>query len=207
MIKGSQRNRTSRAGKNRGAFSHPPPIDPQLRQEMRLRFTCTTAAVAKVITWQNLLDTIIVATSAITAVDLFDTVKIKKVEVWAVPVQGNAPQAVRVQFGGVQGSPSGSGRVFSDTSMGVTPAHVLAVPEKLSTDAMWQLSNAYTAFLLTCPVAAVIDVVVSFRTIQNVAVVAAAVPAAATVGEMYFRGLDGLAAAGTTLPADAPLTA
>ncbi len=204
-MKGPRKN--GRAVGVDGALRHPPTITPQIKQTLRLRFTCTTAAVAKAIRFQDLTDAVNVAATATTAFCLFDLVKLREVEVWAIPVQGNAPQTVTVQFAGQSSSVDGDGRLFSDTSMGISPAHVRCRPEPLSVAGLWQDQNANTAFLLTCPIAAVVDVTVSYRTIPTLAPVATSVaPAGATAGELYFRGLDGAAAAGTTLPAVAPTT-
>lgn len=186
-------------------ISRPPTIDPQLKQTFRLRFSCTTAAVGLQITYRNLLDTIFVASAAAVGWDVFDVVKLKAVEVWAAPVQGGAPTPVRVRFTGNAGF-VGDGHVVADTSMGVQPAHIIARPQKLSLPALWSESNTGVCFELTCPVGAVVDVMLAFRQVDTVAPVATAhVPVVATVGQFYFRGLDGLAVAGTTLPADAPL--
>jgi len=182
-------------------IAHPPVIQPQLKHRQRLRFTCTTAQNQANISFRNILDGINIATTAATAYQLFDQVKIHAVEVWAAPVQGAAPAVVSVAFGGQTLGALGDGRVWGDSSMGVEPAHVRAVPQRQSQAAQWQVSGASVALELTCPVAAVIDVDVSFRTVPAISPAAVQnVPAAATVGQLYYRGLDGLAAAATQLP-------
>lgn len=189
-------------------LSHPPPIQPQIKQRMRLRYTCTTAATNKAITFFNVLDAVIIAnTGAGAGVQIFDQCKIHSVEVWSAPAQGAASAQCSVQFSGAVAGFAGDGKVVSDNSMGVTPAHVRAIPEKMSQAALWQFQSANTAFLLTCPVGSVIDVDVSFRVISAAVPTATGAIAGAVVGQIYYRGLDSLAVAATTLPAQAPLTA
>jgi hypothetical protein len=190
------------------AISHPPPINPQLIYSQRFRFSCTTAATNKVITFQDLLDMMGVAVTAILGYELFDQVKLSAVECWAVPILGANTQ-VSVQFAAAQAGGVGDGRVHSDSSMGIEPAHVLARPNVMSQTAQWQTyQSAGSCFLLTCPVGAVIDVACSFRTLSALAPTPAQnALVGATIGDIYYRGLDGLGAAATTLPAQAPVTA
>jgi hypothetical protein len=184
---------------------HPPPIQPQITHRQRMRFTVTTAQTRAQYSFQYLLDLINVATSATVAYDLFDAVRVNAVEVWAAPVQGAAPQQVALEFAGITVGASGDGRLFSDSSMGIEPAHVRGVPSKLSQAAQWQPTSSWTAFTLTAPVASVIDVDLSFRTVQSAVPVAVlSAPVGATAGQLYYRGLDGNAAAGTQVPAVTP---
>lgn len=207
--KAGTRSRVPR--RNDQIIAHPPTINPQISHLVkRLRFTCTTAAVNKNIGYQNLADTIVIATSAVQAYEMFDALKVHAVEVWAAPAVGTTAQ-VAVQFVGATPADTGDGRTFSDNSMGIEPAHVLARPSPKSTTALWQAGTAIgtnaTAFQLTCPVGAVIDVTLSMRVVSTAGPTAAATAlVGATAGEIYYRGLDGLAVAGTTLPAVAPVT-
>jgi len=189
------------------AIPHPPPIRPQITHRQRMRFTATTAqtTASNSITFRNLLDTINFASSAIAAYALFDQVRVNFVEIWAAPVQGNAPAQVALEYSGQTTGQAGDGRVYSDTSMGIEPAHIKAAPARLSAAAFWQATSANAAFQITCPVASVIDVDLSYRTVQsdNPALVQN-VPAGATTGQLYYRGLDGLAIAGTQLPPVTP---
>lgn len=186
---------------------HPPAIMPQITHRQRMRFTATTAQTnaSNPITFRNLLDTINFATSAIAAYALFDQVRVNFVEMWAAPVQGSAPVQVGLEYSGAAAGLAGDGRVYSDSSMGIEPAHVRAAPSRQAQASLWQATSAQAAFQLTCPVATVIDVDLSFRTVQsdNPALVQV-VPAGATTGQLYYRGLDGLAIAGTQLPPVTP---
>jgi len=195
----------ARQGKQGMALSipRPPPIRPQITHHQRMRFI-SNAAVFRNITFQNLLDTIGVAITAVLGFDVFDQVKVNFIEVWSLPAIGSS-STVTIQFSGAGVGSLGDGSVHSDSSMGIEPAHVFARPNFMSQSGQWQVSNTNAAFTLTCPTGSVVDVDLSFRVLttqppmalQNALV-------AATVGDIFYRGLDGLASAATALPAQAP---
>lgn len=190
-------------------LSHPPPINPQIKHSQRLRYVVTTsAALAFQVTFANVLDGIIVATTTTSAKQLFDQVKIRAVEVWAAgtTLSSNAtPATVSVTFNGDQVGASGSARVFSDTSVSIEPAHIRATPDKMSQAAQWQANGAGNVFTVTAPLGAIIDVDVSFRNDDSAPSNSAAV-VAAVAGEVYYRGLDSVAIAATQFVPQAPLT-
>jgi hypothetical protein len=191
------------AATNASSPSHPPPITPQVTHSQRLRFT-TVNPGSTAITFRNLLDTIGFAVTAILGYDLFDQVRLSAVEVWAVPAIGSSTQ-VAVEFTGSVAGGLGDGRIHSDNSMGVQPAHLVARPSAMSQTAQWQTSSATQAFTVTAPAGAVIDVSLSYRNQSLLAPVAMQnALVAATIGDVVFRGLDGLAVAGTNFPAQAP---
>ncbi len=171
---------------------------------MRFRLASNQTQVA--ITFANLLDTIVVADTAVSAFDLFDQVRINFVELWAVPALGGTTE-VALEWGGQGPGATGDGRVRSDSSMGLEPAHFRSAPSKLSQAAQWQAAAA-TAFIVSAPQGAIVDVDCSFRTVQNLPPVgAASALVGATAGELYYRGLDGLAIAATQFVPLAPTTA
>jgi len=177
-------------------MEHPPQINGyQIIHNKRLRFTATAAANAQAISFQNLLDTILIATTAIQVYDLFDLVRIVSVEVWGIAALGT-PSSVRVDFA----SATGDLTVHSDTSLGLKPAYVKAIPSAKSLSSFWQASAAGPAFVLTVPAGGVVDVVLEFKTTPNAPTVAQNASVAAAIGELFFRGLDGLASAGTNFP-------
>jgi len=203
-----------RARKRQGggqAIPHPPQIRPAIRWANRLRFSVTTAASQKVITMDNLFNTVLIATSATTGVNFFNSIRVKAVEVWGPSPAAGTATTVSVAFITDQTSfavQGGDSVVFSDTSVSVEPAHVRAVPGKSLVSMFlspYQSSsaNALQLFLLTAPVGSVIDVEIEgLNSLGSnpapLAVTQALV--AATTGAIYYRGLDGLAVAGTTLP-------
>lgn len=179
-------------------LSHPPQINGiEVRHAATLRYV-TNAAVAQAITFQNLLDTILVAVTAVLGYDLFQTVKIRRVRVWAVPVIG-AATAVSVEFSGVTAGIAGDQAIKTDTSMGIQPAHVDTRPNSKALASDYQVNSAAVAFFITCPSGSVVDVELSFRGAYAAGPPTAAQNAlvGATVGAEYLRGLDGLASATT----------
>jgi hypothetical protein len=160
-----------------------------------MRFVSNSSANQNV-SFQNLLDTFLVASSATAVWDVFQAVRIRAVEVWAIPVLGNA-STVEVQFLGNVAGQYGKPQVFSDTSMGVQPAHVRAVPNRKSSLALWQQSSADVAFNLMCPSGSVVDLELAFIGRYGVPLAAANVSVATSAGAFYVRGFDGLAAAST----------
>lgn len=178
---------------------HPPEIRPQITHHQRMRFRCTTAG-SQSVSFANLLDTMFVAATAVTGFDLWDVVKVKRVEMWSSPT--SATTTVSVDFPGQLGVGAGDGHLVSDTSMGISPAHINARPSKFSTAGQWQGSSALVAFsLLNCPLDAVIDVECSFRNSSVAPLSVAVAPVAAQPGQFYYRGLDGQTPAATKFPA------
>lgn len=208
MFKGKQRK--TRGGPlpsiSRRTFTHPPPIHPQITQTIRLRFTATSNFNGA-ISFKNLLDCINVAATPVTAYSLYDEVKLLAVEAWSNPAIGAAPQNIFITYEGLVAGQAGDAKTYSDTSIGIEPAHVRCHPDRMSQAAQWQPASANAAFNLTVPTTSVIDVSVIYRVANNIApVLTANAPVGAVAGNIYFRGLDGLAAAGTALPAVALLT-
>jgi len=177
-------------------MEHPPQINGyEITHSKRLRFTAT-AASSTAITFADLLDTILVATTAVAGFDLFDIVRIVQVEVWGQAALGT-PSSVSVVFTTATGDRS----IHTDTSLGVKPAHVSARPSDKSLASFWQVFGAGAAFQLQCPAGSVIDVSLEYRTAETFAPQAAQnALVTATAGDVYYRGLDGLAIAGTNFP-------
>jgi hypothetical protein len=187
-------NPTRKAQRKALSPTHPPSIGSYgITHTTRLRFT-SNAAFSGNITFQNLLDAIVLAQSALNLYDLFHTVKVRRVQVWAIPAQGTTT-SVQVAFAGISTQWAGDAAVHTDTSMGIQPAYVSARPAPKSVAADFQQSATNTAFNLVCPIGSVIDVSLSFRNIPGYANLASNASVGATVGAISFRGLDGLAAA------------
>ncbi len=189
--------RTGGARPAKEIVSHPPQIDGlEVRHSVTLRFRATAANNLAVFTFQNLLDTMLVATTATTGFDLFQAVRVRRVRVWAVPVIGGSA-SVSVEFAGSTTGVVGDQSIHSDTSMGIQPAHVDARPSVRSLASDYQVSSASVAFNIQHPAGAVIDVELSFRgnTFGIAATAAQNALVGATAGVVYLRGLDGLATA------------
>jgi hypothetical protein len=188
--------RGSRVQPRMELLSHPPPIaNYSIVHSTKLRFITNAPVAQTIITFTNLLDTILVAKTAITLSDLFSQVRIRAVEMWAVPAIGGAT-TVECSFDNNVPGTTGDVRLHSDTSMGIQPAHLRCRPAAKSGTALFQATGNGNAFTLTCPTGTVIDVELSFRGIPNTNVSAAGA-AAVTPGAWYYRGLDGIAKAAT----------
>jgi len=175
---------------------HPPAIgDYAITQSKRLRFTAA-AAVSQNITYQNLLDTVLIgAGNATPPTDLFFQVKVRSIKVWALPVIGQS-STVTVIFNGTTAGSQGDRVVHTDASMGIEPAFINARPREKTLASMWQTSVAQLAFFLECPTGSIIDVSLDFRSdVTGSSVNAQNSALIATIGAMAFRGLDGLAVA------------
>jgi len=179
---------------------HPPQLPSYgITRDVRMRFVATAAAFGN-ISFQNLLDTILVAISATAAADLFEQVRVNSVECWAIAAVGT-PATVIVLFNGTTVGAAGDQKVHTDTSMGIEPAHVKARPEKLTQAGQFQASSADIAFALDVPAGTVIDVSVSLRQgVLGNAVSSQNPLVAATAGVLYYRGLDGKTVALTNFP-------
>jgi hypothetical protein len=145
------------------------------------------------ITRGNLLNMVLVATSAVTTVRPFEAVRLRKVEMWANPVAlGSAPSNIQIEWLG-ENSPS---TVISDTGMGVRPGHVASVPPPSSSNRWWSISGTSESdvmFSMTIPADSVIDVTVELRFVEQEPPTAGEVPAGATIGQVYGDYLDGIA--------------
>jgi len=206
MMRKQSKRQGRRPAKGRQLIPHPPPIqDMGLRREVRVRFACTAAFSADV-TFQNLLDIInVVTVSAVSASDLFTAVKVKAVEVWANAL-ANATADIVVIFDSTVLGAQGDQKIHQDSSMGIEPAHVRAVPVRLSQAAQFQASSANKAFFLSCPQGAVVDLELSYRNpFAGLSVATQNAPAGGTGGAIYMRGLDGVAAAASKFTPQGPL--
>lgn len=178
-------------------LTHPPQNNGvQLSHSTTLRFVVKTAFSGG-ITFQNILDSYLVATGAATGVQLFQTVRIRRVRIWALPVIG-AATSVSLEFGGVTAGVTGDQMIRTDTSMGIEPAHIDARPNARCLAAEYQLSSAAIAFNMAVPVGAVVDLELSWRGQFSAPTALANALVGATAGQLYLRGLDGLATATTS---------
>jgi len=196
---GALRQKSQNPTRNRSMIPHPPLIGNYLiDHKTRLRFVVTNAFNGA-ITYQMLLDTILVAMTTTTLADLFHQVRIRKIEVWSIAAIGT-PASCSVQFnnGNITGL-FGDAKFHTDTSMGIEPAYVSAIPSPNSLPDLFQVSSGSTAFTLACTAGSVVDVLLTFKQRNGAFIAASNVGVALTAGVLYFRGLDGIAAATSDL--------
>jgi len=205
--RGASRQNKAMLRMGQSVIPRPPQIgNYEVVHSSRLRFSTPTSAFDGNITFQNLLDTLLFATSATTAFDLFRFVKIRRIEVWSAsqltPADGDGPlpSTVTVVFQGTTAGIVGDVSIHTDTSMSIEPAYVNARPNRKSLASNYQVSSSAVAFRLTCPINSVVDVELSYKQ-QFVSPVAAQnATVGATAGDIYLRGLDGVAASTSALP-------
>jgi hypothetical protein len=181
-----------------------PQINPQLHQRIKLRFTATAGVSAQQISWDNILATMLFASSTTAGFKLWDQVRILGIEMWAPSASAGAtPAHLALGFNGNTAGTRGDGKIHAATSMSFEPAYLKCKPSKMSQAAQWQSTAADNAFIITVTAGAVIDLDVEFKNDDSVPVASVAL-VAATAGEVYHRGLDGLAIATTNFVPEAP---
>jgi hypothetical protein len=156
----------------------------------------TNAAIAQAITFQNLLDTFIVASSAVQGYDVFFAVKIRAIEVWSNAAIGSSA-TVNILFSGPNSGSVGDQDLHNSVSMGIEPAYLRAVPSGHSLASNFQISAANEAFFIYCPNGSVVDCLLSYRGAYDVQTAAQNALVGAAAGQFYLRGLDGVASAAT----------
>lgn len=188
-----------RNNKLRGT-SQPGQFNSSIRVDKVIRFISNNVASETAITTTNLGDVWINTPTAVTAFQMSQAFKLRKIEVWAGPTSSSlTPVTVSIDWAGAAGGTIGTDQRVSDTSVGATRvAHICTAPSKRSQLSQWQ-STAGSAlmFTISCPAGSVIDLHLSYTIRDDGTAQAAAVPVAAVAGANYLRGFDGLAAAGT----------
>jgi len=175
---------------------HPPPFQSTIQFTKIYRFVASAALANEVVAISDLMDLVIVATSATTAVNLASAIKLAKVDIWGPMAQDLKPVTCSIEFPAV-GTPGlgGPQRIWSDTSMGSsTAAYVSKRPPDRSPQAFWQGTYSNDVFIiLNGPIGSVVDISMT-SVVQNgespQSPTAAVV--GATPGQVYVRALDSL---------------
>jgi len=152
--------------------------------------------ISQAFTPQNVLDSVLVATSATVGFNLFDIFRVRQVEVWGQAALGT-PSTITVLFATAV---TGDQSIHTDTSLGVKPAYVKAVPSERSLASFFSETATTPLFIVSCPAGSVLDLSCDFKTTNAQATAAQNALVGATTGELYYRGLDGVAIATTNLP-------
>lgn len=190
------------------------PISTDMTVPRTLRFngTLSGASSQTSFTFGNILTTMLVASSTTATVTLFEVVKIKEVRV-RVFCNGRVDLASAYTCtltwqAGVTTSVMNDQRAISVSGMGVTPVLLRARPKKGSLASMYNYVSSNTAFNVfveqtqsaNAELCVVIELDLVFHTNESMIPVSANAGVGLTAGEWYYRGLDGLAAAGTAWP-------
>jgi hypothetical protein len=192
-----QKGRRRPGGQPNSVIPHPPPItNIAISHDTKLRFV-STANVTLAITYQNLLDTILVAVTAVLGYQLFDLVKIRRIQAWSQVSSG--VNTVSLHFVGRSDGLIGDDKAHSSSSMGIQPAYLNAKPDPKSQAGQFQKASSAVAFNFYCPAGTIVDLSLSYRSAMegNAPTAAQYALIAATIGNVYYRGMDGLQTAST----------
>lgn len=196
--------RRQRRGAAQDLVPHPPPFQAAFVVGKVLRFKASSALSGLAITQTNLLDLLCMADTTTTAQRLMSSALLRKVEIWGPMASDLSPVTVSVEFPTDAANAIGASNALkSDTSMGATRcAYVGFKPRPGSVASFWAARASSASILkLTGPTGSIVDVHLTY-VLQNGESAQAVANAlvAATVGVVYCRGLDGVAAATTVLP-------
>jgi hypothetical protein len=178
---------------------NPPQFNPTIQATHKFRFRSTAAFNLSVIT-SDLMQLLVIGTSATTTASAYSAFRLRKVKMWGPMAADLVPVTVSLEFLNAQANSGlGSRRTLhTDTSMGATEsAYISASPEAESSAAAWQ--NVITAstntngcaFTISGPINTVIDVVLDIVMQNGEPPFVGATGTALVPGTWYGNSLDG----------------
>jgi hypothetical protein len=199
MVKrNKQRNRNRRPGRNSGRRGRNlPSFVPTVCTSHTFRFQSAARSGTVTITRGNLLNLLVVATSAVTTARILEAVRLKRVRMVCQPAAlGGSTAATEITLEWLgENSPS---TIIDDQAVGVQPAIIDSTPPASASNRWWCMSGTQEAdnmFALTFEVGTVVDVTLELRFVDNETPTAGDVPVGATLGRMYGDYLDGITSA------------
>jgi len=189
-----------------GVSVHPPPLQSTItiRRTQRFQATSDLGVNGQAITFQNIGDTLLFASTASIGWQLAHSLIVRRVRVWGAMSSSLQPVTVSLEYAlqSTVGVNSDSLR-FADTSIGATyPAFIDTKPPRNSGAGMWRYSSEQaTAFTIYCPVGSLVDVQYEFKLHDDAGAqsVNTTLAGAGIVGALLSRGLDGNTIAATNL--------
>jgi hypothetical protein len=173
---------------------HLPPIDVAFKIRRSFRYVVNAAVQQQNITAANILDTICFATTATAASQLFELVRVRRIQAMAMG-DGQTPTSVIIYLPGPQ---EVDGQYRSDTSMSIDPARLDIKPSSRSLVGFWQPTGTNVLMQLTLPAGTVFQLDLDLQTsLGGAAVAVGASVTGATAGVIYQRGIDNLPKATT----------
>lgn len=166
---------------------------------LKLKFVCSTSSSLKDITWANIMDWVVIATTSTTGYDLFYNVRLHAVEIWSPDADTSViPSNCSISF---PSTTQGDERTFLCVGAG-GPGYVKAKPSNKSAGGLfWQATSSVVAFqLLNCNAGTLFQVSLTYRLGYNSANAAGQALSSATAGKVYLRGMDALPIASTSFP-------
>jgi hypothetical protein len=190
---GNQKFRKQRIVHVRDSY-HLPPIDVAFKIRRSFRYVLNAAVQQQNITAANILDTLCMSTTATAASQLFELVRVRRIQAMAMG-DGQTPTSVIIYLPGPQ---EVDGQYRSDTSMSIDPARLDIKPSSRSLVGFWQPTGTNVLMQVTLPAGTVFQLDLDFQTsLGGTAVAVGASVTGATAGVIYQRGIDNLPKATT----------
>jgi hypothetical protein len=201
MPKNSKQKKQKRTGNNVSmSLYHPKQISMVPKGTMCLRFQTSANSARYQFTVQNILDSLLFATSATVGYNLMQAIKVRYIEMWGIASAGTINN-ISIQYDLVGSSGDTPGKVYTDTTLGTTePSHLKVSPPAGSAAHQWQTNNNESFFILGVFSNTVIDICFDYVLPSALSVQEQNALVGATAGTIYSRGLDGLATAATSFP-------
>jgi len=186
--------------KKKVVHSFPPSIDLAPIQTMTFRFVASSGSnLSSTIYRRNLLCLIMSQSVTLVLGSIFESVRLKKVEIWGASVTSD------INFSTVSlewEDPRGNTKIITDSGTVNKPAHIVCKPPKDSTVAMWSNFNTTYVneplFFIAFGAGSIIDVTLNFSiangTTSNASYITRTT--ASTSLGMYYLNLDNSNAAG-----------
>jgi hypothetical protein len=165
------------------------------------QFQASAAVAEQPVTRQDLLNLMVVATTAANAFGIIGAVKIKKVRIWSPILSTFVPETVQIEWNGGLYAPSA---IHSAVSEGLFPAKLETSPPPMSSPDLWSLVGATNLaevlFTVTAPVNSIIQLSAAIRLMDDEPPGVVTAGVALTVGKVYYGFLDGASATGNLVP-------
>jgi len=169
---------------------NPPQFSSNVRLAHKFRFTASSAFGAYITDTQVLGVCGSICTVTNSTVALFaESIRIKKIEIWAAPASQGANSTCSVDWVGFGNSPNIQA---SDTTLSVSKnAHVVTSPPPNSLCHFWQKATGTGLFSLTCPINSIVDLSLDIILADQEVAISTATVATGVLGHIYYMYLDG----------------
>jgi len=192
IIRSRRKNKQQRGGQ----IVDPTKV-PQLSTTIKLthtfRFVSTAGITGRSLLFTELLDLLCMATSATAAARIMNSVKIKRLQIWAATSVATSSLSVLFQKGSSTGAQSGNSVNYSDTALGVSQvAHIDVKFSDKEQVGQWQGPSVTSIYgIISVPQGGVVDITLSYSLMDfETAFPVVASVVGASAGRVYCRALD-----------------
>jgi hypothetical protein len=192
MPRRGKSHRSRRPARPRASLvAHPPQFRSTIQVSRRVRYTASSAGSSLSLTRADLLNHLVVNTSANANARVVSGFKLNRFEIWGAGSSSFGLGTSSVEWT----STYGPSKVVSDTSMTIEPSHVVTTPPPQSLASFWSLtgsSESDVIAILNFPANSVLDMnyEVIFQNLETP--VSVSTVAAGTVGNLYMLPLFGI---------------